>query len=161
MKWFVNPQTLEELKQQYKKLAMENHPDIGGSVQAMQEINNEYDALFPLLKNKRKTAAGEAYTTESTEAANEFKDIINRLIHLQDIIIEVCGSWLWITGETYTNRNALKELKFRYSKSKSAWYYHTEDYKKSSSKTFSLDEIRGLYGSETIKSDSPLKLAII
>lgn len=41
MKWFSNPQTLEQLKKQYKKLAIQHHPDVGGSVTNMQEINAE------------------------------------------------------------------------------------------------------------------------
>ena len=43
MKWFQNPKTLEELKKQYKRLAMQHHPDIGGNVRDMQEINAEYN----------------------------------------------------------------------------------------------------------------------
>lgn len=39
--------------------------------------------------------------------------------------------------------------------------FKTADYKKSSNKTYSLDEIRDLYGSETIKLEPQLKLAII
>ena len=42
-----------------------------------------------------------------------------------------------------------------------AWYYHTSGYKKKSKKTFSLDEIRDLYGSETIKANPQLELAIV
>ena len=30
MKWFNNPVTLEELKSQYRNLAMSHHPDTGG-----------------------------------------------------------------------------------------------------------------------------------
>ena len=39
MKWFTNPQTLEELKKEYKRLAMKHHPDIGGNDSDMKEIN--------------------------------------------------------------------------------------------------------------------------
>lgn len=89
MKWFTNPQTLEELKKQYKRLAMKHHPDIGGSVKDMQEINAEYDKLFERLKNTHQTAEGKTYTTktETTETADEFKEIINRIINLQNITI--------------------------------------------------------------------------
>lgn len=163
MKWFNNPSTLEELKQQYKKLALKHHPDLGGNTADMQEINNEYDKLFEILKNTHKTVDGKTYTaqTETTETAAEFRDIINQLINLKGINIELCGSWLWITGDTKKHKEALKSLHFRWSKSKLAWYYHTSDYKKSSKKTYSLDEIRDLYGSETIKADPQLKLAIV
>ena len=163
MKWFNNPSTLEELKQQYKKLALKHHPDLGGNTTDMQQINSEYDILFEKLKNTHATAKGKTYTasTETTETPDEFKNIINVLINLEGINIELCGSWLWITGNTKEHKEVLKSLHFRWSKSKLAWYYHTADYKKSSKKTYSLDEIRDLYGSETIKSEPKLKLAII
>lgn len=163
MKWFNNPQTLEELKQQYKKLALKHHPDLGGNTADMQQINSEYDILFEKLKNTHSTAEGKTYTVskETTETPEEFKNIINVLINLAGIKIELCGSWLWITGNTKEHKEVLKSLHFRWSKSKLAWYYHTEDYKKSSKKSYSLDEIRDLYGSETIKSEPKLKLAIV
>lgn len=163
MKWFKNPRTLEELKKQYKQLAMEHHPDRGGSTETMQEINNEYDVLFSSLKNTHSTAEGETYTTEkeTTETPEEFKNIINILINLEGVNIEICGSWLWLTGNTKEHKEVLKSLKFRWSKSKQAWYYHTSDYKKKSKKTFSLDEIRDLYGSKTVQAKPEMKIAII
>lgn len=163
MKWFNNPSTLEELKKQYKQLAMEHHPDRGGSTEAMQEINNEYDVLFSSLRNTHRTAEGKTYTTEkeTTETPEEFKNIINILINLEGVNIEICGSWLWLTGNTKEHKEVLKSLKFRWSKSKRAWYYHTSDYKKKSKKTFSLDEIRDLYGSKTVQAKPEMKIAII
>lgn len=84
MKWFNNPQTLEELKQQYKKLALKHHPDLGGNTADMQEINNEYDLLFAKLKNTHKTVDGKTYTasTETTETPDEFKNwtIVNKVV---------------------------------------------------------------------------------
>lgn len=105
MKWFTNPQTLEELKKQYKRLAMKHHPDIGGNVTDMQEINSEYDKLFEILKYTHQAADGKTYTAEkeTTETAEEFKEIINRIINLQNITIEIFGTWIWITGDTHTN----------------------------------------------------------
>lgn len=163
MNWFNNPKSLEELKKQYKTLAMKHHPDHGGTVEDMQQINAEYDRLFEKLKNVHQTAEGITYTSreETTETPSEFRDIINRLIKFQGVHIEICGSWLWITGCTIEYREELKNMKFRWSKSKVAWYYHHEDYRKSTKRTYTLDEIRDLYGSETIKTEPQLKLAII
>lgn len=102
MKWFNHPQTLEELKKQYKQLAVKHHPDKGGNTADMQEINAEYDRLFELLKNTHKNAEGQTYTTqtETTETANDFKEIIEKLIRFNGIHIEICGSWVWVTGCT-------------------------------------------------------------
>ena len=155
MKWFNNPQTLEDLKKEYKKLVFKHHPDKGGKTSDMQEINAEYDKLFAKLKNVHKSASGETYTAkeESTEAPEEYREIVEKLIHLDGIEIEICGSWLWITGNTYENREALKSLGFKYSKNKNAWYFHTAGYKKLSRKSFSLDEIRDLWGSEKVSTN--------
>lgn len=163
MKWFNHPQTLEDLKKQYKKLAVKYHPDMDGNDADMKEINAEYDVLFNKLKNIHQTAEGETYTsqTETKETANEFKDIINELIHLDNINIEICGSWLWLTGDTFKHKDILKSLKFKWSKSKKAWYFHSDDYKKSSKKIYTLDQIRDLYGSESIHVEPLLKLAIV
>ena len=39
MKYFANIKTLEELKKEYKRLALENHPDRGGDVEVMKARN--------------------------------------------------------------------------------------------------------------------------
>ncbi len=163
MKWFNDPKTLEELKKQYKHLAINYHPDKGGSTADMQEINAEYDRLFERLKNTHQTADGKTYTarTETTETANDFKEIIDKLIRFNGIHIEICGSWIWVTGCTIDFRDELKKMHFRWSKSKVAWYYHSEEYRKSTKRTYTLDEIRDLYGSEVVKTPPQLKLAIV
>ena len=160
MKWFTNPQTLEELKKEYKKLVFKHHPDKGGKTSDMQEINAEYDSLFARLKNVHKSASGETYTAkqETTETPEQFREIIEKLINIEGIEIEICGAWLWITGNTYPNRETLKSLHFKYSKGKNAWYWHEAGYRKHSSKTFSLDEIRDLWGSERVNPTQQGKL---
>lgn len=162
MKWFNNPKTLEELKKEYKRLAMQHHPDMGGSTEEMQEINNEYEKLFDQLKNIHQNAEGEFYTSSSgtTETASEFMDIVSALIQLDGIAIEVCGSWLWVTGDTRPHKATLKELKFRWSSNKQAWYFHHDGYRKRSKKQMSLDEIRNVYGSEKIDQKVSGKMAV-
>lgn len=162
MKWFGNPTTLEELKKQYKKLALEHHPDRGGNTKDMQEINSEYDSLFARLKNIRQTAEGKTYTTnQTTENADDFKDIISKLVTFTEATIEICGSWIWVTGCTLPYREELKSMHFRWSKSKVAWYYHKKEYCKTSKRGFTLDEIRDLYGSKPLRTEPQLRLSVI
>ena len=49
MKYFTNVASFEELKIQYRRLAMQYHPDRGGSLKIMQTINAEHDAIFENL----------------------------------------------------------------------------------------------------------------
>ena len=162
MKWFKNPETLEDLKKQYHRLAMKHHPDVGGTEQAMKEINAEYEKLFSSLKDTHKNAEGEFYQsrTATTETAAEFMDIIEKLIHMDGIEIEVCGSWVWVTGNTRPHKDELKALAFRWSSNKAAWYFHRDGYKKRSKKSLTLDEIRGYYGSEKIEKKQGANIAV-
>lgn len=74
MTYFNNINNLDELKAAYRRLAMKNHPDHGGSVEIMQQINAEHDALFETLKKKHNASADEYHQT--TETPEEFREII-------------------------------------------------------------------------------------
>ncbi len=59
-KYFKNVKSFEELKKQYKELLKKHHPDNGGDVEAMKEINVQFDSLFAIWKNRKET---ETHTT--------------------------------------------------------------------------------------------------
>jgi curved DNA-binding protein CbpA len=141
------PETLEELKALYRKLATLHHPDKGGNTATMQAINNEYDALFAIVKDCHRNKDGETYHKESTETADHFKTLIDALMRMDDIVIEVIGCFVWVTGNTKPYKEQLKTLKFQWHSKKIAWYLKPEDYRKRSHKDYDLDEIRAMYGS--------------
>ena len=66
MKYFENCKSIEELKKEYRRLVVQNHPDNGGSLEVMKAINAEYEKAFDRLKerqpkksqHKRTTGAG-------------------------------------------------------------------------------------------------------
>ena len=153
------PETAEELKSMYRQLAMKHHPDRGGDTEAMKAVNAEYDALFPLLKNVHKNKDGETYHKESTETADYFKSLIDELMRMDNIVIEVMGCFVWVTGETKPHKDKLKALKFQWHTKKVAWYLKPEDYRKRSRKEYGLDEIRRMYGtSGQVNSKGTTKL---
>jgi curved DNA-binding protein CbpA len=155
------PKTAEELKAMYRKLAFTHHPDRGGSNEAMKQVNNEYDALFPKLKDIHQTKDGETYTSRqaSTETAEHFKDLIAELMKMDGITIEVIGCFVWVTGDTKPNKDRLKALGFQWHSKKYAWYLAPEDYRKRSRRDYGLDEIRQMYGtSGEVKSRGSVKI---
>ena len=154
--YIKNVSTLEELKKEYKRLAMIHHPDCGGDTEIMKLINNEYDYLFPKLKNTHKNKEGQFYEKENkTEDVGEWKDLIDKLISLQmiKVSIEIIGSFVWVSGETKPYKEELKKLGFKWSQNKTAWYMAPEGYKRHSRKQYELNEIRDMYGSSTIKNE--------
>lgn len=150
-KYFTNVKTLDDLKKAYRRLAMLHHPDRGGDPEVMKQINNEHDALFEVLKDAHNRSADEFHQT--TETAEEFRDIIERLLKLDGLEIELCGSWLWIGGNTKEHKEALKAAGCRWSNNKKLWYWHhAEEGHRWHKGKKSMSEIRAKYGSQTFKA---------
>ena len=162
MKYFKNVQTIEQLRKQYKELLKKYHPDNeNGSEEITKAINNEYEQLFKLLKN-RKEADNKENTADSEKSYNHncydwesdkaLREMLAKIINFSGIECEIIGSWLWVSGNTYQYRKELKEYGFKYASVKKMWYYHTEEYRKTSSKKLSIDDIRNYYGTTKVKT---------
>ena len=162
--YFKNVNTLEELRKQYKELLKQHHPDNGGDVAIMQEINAEYDRLFKILKNQHESNKSEEKESSYSNMKYDFsedeklRDILNKVIHFSDITIEIIGNWIWLGGNTYPCRKELKELGFEFAGKKKMWYWHSEAFMKKSHKTLSMNDIRNYYGSTEIEPDKQKKL---
>ena len=153
MKYFTNCKSLDELKAEYRRLVKIHHPDCGGDAETMKQINNEYEARFEVLKKSHNETHDAEHQT--TETAAEFIEIIEKLIRLDGLDIELCGSWLWIGGNTLQPKEALKAAGCRWSANKKLWYWrHAEDGAHWSRGRKSIDQIRAKYGSKHITGKS-------
>ena len=166
-KYFENISTLEELRKQYKELLKLHHPDNGGNVSEMQEINAEYDRLFKILKDQHENN----YSSDNSSAENNYsnmkydfaedeklREMLNKIIHFDSIDIELVGAWIWVSGSTYACRKELKEFGFKWASQKKMWYWHSESFRKKSRKTLSMDDISNYYGSTKVQTDSRVLL---
>ena len=156
-KYFEACKTLDMLKAAYRKAALENHPDAGGSKEAMQEINAEYEEAFNRLKAQQNAAAASDPTGSvkaTTEAPEDFMAIIAALLQLDGLEVELCGRWLWIGGETKKHKEALKAAGCRWCAKKGLWSWHfAEDGVKWRRRGgTSMADIRTKYGSSRYKS---------
>ena len=159
MSYFTRCETLNELKATYRRLALEHHPDRGGDTATMQAINAEYEQAFSKLKAQYNAEAREGYKT--TETADEFRRVVLALIRLEGLEVELCGSWLWIGGETKANKEALKEAGCKWCKSKHKWYWHHFDRKRRRGTGYTMGEIRAKYGSVVIEAKKGTELATV
>lgn len=158
-KYFQNINTLEELRRQYKELLKVHHPDNGGNVGTMQEINAEYDSLFKTLKHQHeksesRNTAGNGKSDNAKydfEADEKLREILSHIICFTGINIDIVGTWIWVDGNTYPYKDNLKALGFRWSKQRKKWHWHEGDYKRFGSKNLSYAEIQTMYGSTEIK----------
>lgn len=151
---FENCRTAEELKKAYHAAARAAHPDLGGSNEEMQRVNAEYEKAAERLANGY-TAADETF--ESMGDFEEYANVLNILFGLGGIEIELCGTWLWITGSTYAHKDALKAAGCKWSRKKKTWYYHSGEYTRKSRKAYSMDEIRDLHGSKKLNGTTTTK----
>lgn len=145
--YFTNIANIDELKKAYRKLAFQHHPDRGGNLEIMKKINAEYEAMFKKL-NIVSEAGESKYNLD-----DGFREMINKIINLEGIDIEICGLWVWVSGNTKEHKEALKEAGFYWASKKKMWYWRPEEAKvKGSSGIKDMDYIRNMYGSESIKT---------
>lgn len=151
--YFSDCHSIEQIKTRYRELAQKFHPDhAGGSNEIMKEINLQYESYKGMTFKATNHETGKEYSS-TFDPFDGYREIINSIINIPNITIELIGTWIWITGETKPIKEYLKELGFKFSGKKLAWYYHSGQYRKKSKKNLSIEEIRNMYGSEKVNRD--------
>jgi len=158
--YFAGIKTLEALKAEYKRLVKIYHPDVSGfdSTEEMKQINAQYDAM---VKRIASNPAHEDFKRANTENVEMFKDLIAKLVRMAGIQIEICGTWVWVTGKTFSLKEALKAAGFRWSANKKAWYWYApENAPKNIRRGATMEYIRERYGSKIIANDENEALTV-
>jgi curved DNA-binding protein CbpA len=153
MKFFEQVKTLDELRREYRRLAFIYHPDKGGDTVLMQILNDQYERLSKKLINGNAEFSEDRKEYEQ-QVSEEIKEMLHRIIFLQGVEIEIIGSWIWITGNTFPIRTTLKSLGFMFSHPKTAWYWHKGEYHKRNGKVQSMDDMRAFWGSQKIETET-------
>ena len=147
--------SFEGMRAAYRRLVMEFHPDKHHANEAekwtelFKALQNEYDEVLQGI-------SGEAYETERTSYAKEktIQEKLEELMRIPGIVIDLCGCWLWITGDTFNAKDTLKALGFKWSKSKKSWCWGLTmtDRKKQRAKYSKLEDVYNAFGRESFKS---------
>jgi len=156
MKYFAGITTMEELKKAYKRLAKKYHPDLNdqNTTAIMAEINTEYERMVEIFQMGGATNAN---------AFDGFREFIMKLLKVledvEDVTVEICGSWVWVTGNTKPHKDKLNKttgVGMQYASKKRAWYWYEGEYVKKSRKNYNMEEIREMHGSHVIKEQKAL-----
>lgn len=152
-----------EAKARYRDLVKQHHPDTGGDLRTMQDINAEYSKF---MSESAKTEARDRQRTahdNNRKSAADFHDLeevgeqirmmIENALNLDGVEVELMGLWVWLTGNTKAHKETLKQwneahpdMKWKWSPKKLAWYFAGVPTFNRQNNT--LDEIRDAYGSQ-------------
>lgn len=144
--------TIDDLKRTYKRLARQYHPDLGGDLRMMQTLNNAFDAaVVEFIPRERPDKADSDYYRDwRANVETSLREAIERIITLNGLEIEICGLWVWVSGETRANKDNLREAGYRYHTKKFMWYFAGCP---SSGRNTPMNEIRAFYGSQRVTDE--------
>lgn len=164
MNFFKDCSTVAEIKTLYRELARKHHPDLGGSTEVMQILNNEYDSALKNCNGQKTTGDdGKEHTyTYNPEVEGKIKEAITNLLALdmQKVDIWLIGTWVWIEGETKPHKNELKALGCRWHSKRGCWYIagtQSTGYRRRNGK--GLEDLANDYGASKFTKGQRRKLA--
>jgi len=152
-RFFQGCDTLESIRERYKKLAKENHPDHGGDTATMQSINAEYDEVLKGFMDSafhewREENKGKEWFKDRPFDGVMFAEILRAITEF-NVRIEIIGYWIYCF-ESKEYREQLKDLGFWFSNRHKAWIYNGSRKARVKSR-FTTDQLRNRLGAETIR----------
>jgi len=101
--------SLDQITSQYRVKVKLAHPDHGGSTEWFQDIRNAYKTILDQYKYKHKVQDQESgeWEDQETELPEGLKKKIMEVLEKvanPGVSVSVLGTWIWLTGETYSIR---------------------------------------------------------
>lgn len=153
----------EAIKTLYRQLARQHHPDFGGQLESMQQLNADFaQALADFGKRTARARQASSHANhETTQAdycdlddiAEQIRAVIEEVMnHCLGIELEITGLWLWASGNTRENKDTLRAIGFKWAPTKKLWYFPFVP-SHNRGKKYSMDDIRAAYGSQKVNTN--------
>ena len=141
-----NQSTAEDIKLAYRRACRMYHPDKNpAGLEMMKLINLAYEALQGYV------ATDKADNAEDQNYGEDLNSALNAIIAL-GLNIEICGSWIWVSGDTKPHKEILKSNGFKWAPQKEMWHFRPASYKSFSRGKWDMSKIRATHGSVTVKA---------
>ncbi|MEE9320225.1 MAG: J domain-containing protein [Granulosicoccus sp.] len=149
--------TKEAVKDAYRRAASKFHPDKNPAGTEMMKLVN---AAYDTLRDFTGTIDVDSISESDQRYPDDVNNALNAIVELSGLVIEICGAWVWVAGDTYRHKEALKAAEFRFSGKKKRWYFRPEDWSSTSRGAYSMDDIREKFGSECVAGKPKKKLQV-
>lgn len=138
----------KNIKIAYRKACIKYHPDKNpAGLEMMKAVNVAYKFLTEISYNGAERPIDEEVNIDFGDMLNE---AINAVIGLSGLNIEICGAWVWLSGNTKPHKESIKAAGYWWAKKKAAWYFRPSDYKSRNKGDWDMDKIRDKYGSVSV-----------
>jgi hypothetical protein len=143
--------TLDQCKTAYRKACMKYHPDRNpGGLEMMKAVNMAWE----VVQSADWARPVNNQEGKDTDYGDELNNFLNEIINLQGIVIEICGAWVWISGNTRPYKDIIKKAGGMWAPKKMQWYFRPKGWASANKGEWSMDEIRGKFGSTVVKKSS-------
>ena len=163
MKWqYFNQQyvSMVQLRKHYHDLCLMYHPDKHPGdelsyTEIFKAMANEYELFLEDFIPKANAEENQKQSkvvfdfTQETELAH----MVANLMKYPGLVIEICGTWIWLSGNTYSHKAYLKNLNFKWQHKKEKWYWTSAEFQPRRAKVMSMEHIYQRYGAITIETE--------
>lgn len=151
--YFDGCKTLEDVRTRFRELAKRHHPDLGGDLRIMQEINAEYQRITTYLGSNSTSGSSTGESGWDWTVEDRIRAAIYEAVNLAGRVqVEIIGTWIWVSGDTRPHAARLKDSGFRWSAKNRKWYFTTTPMRRRyRGKTMSMDWKRNRYGSHVLR----------
>ena len=155
--YFSKCETPQQVKEAFKKLAKQYHPDVTGedTNEKMAEIIAAYQKALKSFHGFNSVGTdGKTHSYRYNDKVEmDIVNLVGELVNIPNIIIEIVGVWVWVSGDTKTHKETFKKLGMRWHSKRVMWYKRPAGYKTRYNKTASFDDLKKMYGSKTVQSN--------
>jgi curved DNA-binding protein CbpA len=136
----------DEIRLNYKRLMMKHHPDRQGNEEIAKLINVAYELLTEMQYDGSNGRIEESDEFITRTDDDELNVVLSMVTGLEGLFVELVGTWIWVSGNTFPHKEILKELGFKWASKKMMWSWHKETDKCRSYKNQTMDEVKRKYG---------------
>ena len=149
--------TANWLKGAWRKIVLTVHPDKGGKHEDYIEAQNEYEQLLQRVGSPFTAVSDspEAYSSFDIFLASISPRVRDKFVQSYPIAgegVEVCGWWIWIKVEQYSEiGKKLYRIGYKWAPKKQEYYW--AGIPKMSRRTYTKSEIQNCFGSKKLEQD--------